>query len=150
MSRLDIPDVPVFDQDGHEMHFCSDLLKSETAIVSFIFTSCQGTCPLVGANFARMDKLLAESHRPVRLILVTTDPETDSPARLKAWAEQFGSPNNWTLVTGGREDINRLSIAFTGGPVATTRHHVPRAIIGNDAYGSWTHTYALDEPTSLL
>jgi Galactose oxidase-like, Early set domain/SCO1/SenC/Kelch motif len=150
MSGIGIPDVLVFNQDGIELNFRSDLLQDETAIISFIFTSCQGTCPLVGANFAKIDKLLADSHRPIRLIFVTTDPETDSPARLKEWADRFGSPRTWTLLTGSRDDIDRLSIALTGSPVAGTRHHVPRAIIGNNAYGSWTHTYALDEPISLL
>src|SRR4051794_170983 len=150
MSPVHIPDVAVTDQDNNRLRVSSELLGNDTVIMSFIFTSCGGTCLLIGANFTRIDALLTTSPRPVRIVLVSADPETDTPARLKVWAEQFGSPQTWTLVTGSRDEIDSLSIAVTGSPVAGPRNHVPRAIIGNMVHARWTVAYALDEPTSLL
>jgi len=150
MSLIHIPDVEVSDQNGNLIRFGSDLLKNNTAIISFIYTSCKGTCPLVGANLAWVDKLLEASQKVVRIILVSSNPEIDSPSQMKTWADQFGSPRTWTLVTGSRDNLNSLSIALTGSPVAGPRHHVPRAIIGNQLSMNWTHAYALDKPASIL
>src|SRR2546421_1769368 len=128
-----LPDVTVFDQDGNSIRFCSELLKSDVAVITFIYTSCQGTCRLVGQNLARTEAILkGTTPKPaVRTILISSDPETDSPPVLKAWAKRFGSPSGWTLITGGVEEVDRLSIALTGSPVAGPRHHVPRVIIGS-------------------
>ena len=60
-DQVHVPDVLVSDQNGNKVHFYSDLLKDKTVIISFIFTSCKDTCPLVGANFAKIDHLLTTS-----------------------------------------------------------------------------------------
>ena len=51
------------------MRFYTDLVKDRVVAVNFVFTSCTTICPPMGANFARLQKLLAG--RQVQLISVS-------------------------------------------------------------------------------
>ena len=47
-----------------------------------------------------------------RLITLTTDPDFDSPAVLKTYAERFGAnPNRWQFLTGTKKQLGDLAIA---------------------------------------
>lgn len=146
LNGLKVPDVVLVDQDGKPVHFYSDLVKGKVVAINFIFTSCTTICPPMGANFAKLQKLLAG--RDVQLISVSVDPATDTPESLKAWAGKFGAGPGWTLVTGDRDEVNRLLKAlgvFTGG----VADHSPLVLLGNDPAHRWTRAYGLAPPVKL-
>jgi protein SCO1/2 len=146
VDGLSIPDVPLVDQDGRPVHFYSDLVKGRVVAMSFIFTSCTTICPPIGANFARLQKLLAG--RDVQLISISVDPAVDNPERLKAWAGKFGAGPGWTLVTGDRDEVVRLLKAL-GVYTAAVSDHSPLVLLGNDAGHRWTRAYGLTAPARL-
>lgn len=149
LGHLDIPDVPVIDQDGKAVRFYSDLVKDKVVAVNFVFTTCTTICPPMGANFAKLQKLLGDrSGRDVHLISVSVDPTTDTPERMKAWGEKFGAGPGWTLVTGDRAEITRL-LKSLGVYTASIADHSPLVLLGNDARHQWTRAYGLAAPARL-
>jgi protein SCO1 len=149
VNGLDIPDVSVVDQDGKPVRFYSDLVKGKVVAVNFVFTTCTTICPPMGANFAKLQKLLGErAGEDVHLISVSVDPTTDTPERLKAWGQKFGAGPGWTLVTGNRDEVVRLLKAL-GVYTPDINDHSPLVLVGNDAKGQWTRAYGLAAPAKV-
>lgn len=138
-----IPDVEVLDQDGRRLHFYTDLIRGKAVVINFVYTSCTALCPMLGSHFAKLQAAL--KGRDVFLISVSTDPETDTPERLKAWGERFGAQPGWTLVTGEKEPMDELLRGLTGGP-PRQGDHAPAVWIGNDETGAWIREFGLADP----
>lgn len=138
-----IPDLIVFDQNGKELKFYTDLVKNKKVIVNFIFTSCNGICPSTGRHFSKLQTALGKRlGTDVFMITITTDPKTDTPERLKAWSNKYNPAAGWTLVTGSTDNITRLLQIFTGdGP--NTGYHVPAICLVDDIKKSQNWTYGL-------
>lgn len=147
--HLDIPDVEVLDQEGRRVRFVSDLVAGRVVAIHFIFTNCTTICPPLAATFGSLRRLLGErAGRDVFLISVSVDPVNDTPARLRAWAEKFGSGPGWTLVTGEREPMVRLLKAL-GGYTADMNDHPPLVLVSNRR-GEWRRAYGLASPKKLV
>lgn len=145
---LDVPDVPVLDQEGRSLRFHSDLVEGKTVAINFIFTTCTTICPPLAATFGKLRKLLGErAGRDVHLISISVDPTNDTPARLKAWSQKFGAGEGWTLVTGRKEDVVHLLKAL-GAYTANVNDHPPLVLISN-AQGGWTRAYGLAPPAKI-
>jgi protein SCO1 len=89
-------------------------LKGKIIVMDFFFTSCRSTCPLITQNMLKMqqsfakggDDMSAPDSSIVQFISFSVDPETDSAARLKKYADHYGiDPGNWWLLTGNRDSI---------------------------------------------
>jgi protein SCO1/2 len=132
-----IPDVEVRDQDGRRLRFDRDLLHGWTVVISFFYTTCTATCPLVGRAFARLQAALGEAHRDdVSLLSLSRDPETDTPERLKAWGRRFGVQPGWSLLTGAPDAMDELLRALTGDPARRGPHSDAILILNRDK-GVW-------------
>jgi cytochrome oxidase Cu insertion factor (SCO1/SenC/PrrC family) len=141
-----IPDAEVFNQDGKKIRFYSDLIKDKVVIVSFVFTTCTFVCPMQGESLSKLQAALGERlGSEVHLVTVSTDPEGDTPERLKIWGSRFGSRPGWTLVTGKKSEIDKVSVALTGAP-AVKGEHSPVVFVGSDKTGKWVRAYGLGEP----
>lgn len=119
--REPIPDTPVIDQNGHPLHFYSDLVKGRTVAIDFIFTSCSTICQPLTANFRKLQKSTAAG--TLHLISISVDPDVDRPKVLRDFAAGFGAEPGWTFVTGKRSDIGALLKAldaFTGDKTSHT------------------------------
>lgn len=149
-SKLSIPDVALLDQDGREVRFYTDLVKGKVVIINFIFTSCKVVCPPLGANFAKLQNAAGgRVGSDIHLISVSTDPETDTPERLRDWAAKFGAKPGWTLVTGAKAEVDRLLLALSG-DVARKGEHSAVVLVGSDPRGEWVQAYGLAPPGRLL
>ena len=149
LSSLNIPDIPVLDQNGKQLRFYNDLIKGKTVAINFIFTTCTTICPPLTATFRRVQQDLAQSEPAAQLISVSVDPATDTPQRLHDFAGKFKAGPGWTFVTGDKVEIDSLLQAF-GVAVADKNDHTPMILIGNDAAGYWTRAYGLASPSSLV
>jgi len=149
-SKMNIPDVEVVDQNGRKVHFYTDLVKGQTVVINFIFTTCTTICPPLGATFARVQKELGDkAGRDVRFISISVDPVTDTPERLKAWGAKFHAGEGWTFVTGNKPQLDELLRAL-GASTARPEDHSPTVLIGNDARGNWTRTYGLAKTSEII
>jgi protein SCO1 len=144
-----LPDISLVNQDGESVRFHSDLVKGRIAAISFIFTTCKGICPPIGANFAALQRQLGRRFGDhVALISVSVDPATDTPDRLKAWRDRFGGGPGWTLLTGAKQDVDHLLKdleVFT----ADKNDHSPFILLGDEAAGTWSRVHGLTAPEKL-
>ncbi len=139
---LDLPDVPVVDQDGRAMRFRSELLKDRTVAVNFVFTTCTTVCPALTTTMRAIQRELGERvGQDVWLISVSVDPTVDRPERLRAFANGFGAGPGWTFLTGEPADIDRLLKAF--GSAGGISAHATTMLIGNAHSGRWMRTSGL-------
>ena len=149
-TKINIPDLELLDQNGRKIHFYSDLVKGQTVVINFIFTTCTTICPPLGATFARVQKELGDKvGRDVRFISISVDPATDTPERLKAWGAKFHAGDGWTFVTGNKPQVDELLRAL-GASSARREDHSPTVLIGNDVHGTWTRTYGLANTSQLV
>jgi protein SCO1/2 len=62
-------------------------LKGKVLVMVMIYTSCKAACPRLVADMRNIESRLSENIKPdVKFLLVSIDPEVDSPARLKEFA----------------------------------------------------------------
>ena len=137
-----IPDIRLTDQNGHQVGFASDVLGQRPALISFIYTSCTTTCPLVGATVAAVTEHLDAQLADLAVVSISIDPEYDTPARLLAWREQYGDLPRWTLLTGPKREINDLLRAF-GTYSPNLEEHSEILLVGPNAAGQWTRMSSL-------
>lgn len=150
LASVRVPEVAVLDQDGRRLDFYKDLVKGKTVAINFIFTTCNGVCPPLTATFRRIQQTLGErAGRDVSLISVSVDPTTDTPERLKAFAEKFKAGPGWTFVTGGQHEINAL-LKSLGVATADKADHTPMILVGNEPAGRWTRAYGLSPAATLV
>ena len=84
-------------------------LKGKVWVADIIFTRCTGPCPKITRAMKQLqDALPARSE--AKFVTLTSDPEYDTPAILKAWAEHFGADSNrWMFLTGTKGQIRNVA-----------------------------------------
>ena len=83
-------------------------MKGRPWLADIIFTRCPTVCPRMTQT---LGALRAELPSALRYVSLTTDPENDTPAVMKAFAEAHGSnDSNWHFLTGPKGDLMRLAI----------------------------------------
>lgn len=79
--------------------------------ITFIYTSCADACPLLTAKLAGLQSRLGEDFGSrVAFVSITVDPERDTPAVLKRYAEGHGArAPAWTFLTGTPAEIREVA-----------------------------------------
>ena len=86
-------------------------LAGKVRVVAMTYTSCPHTCPMIVGEFKRLEAEMtpAEAGR-VGFVLLSLDPERDTPARLTEYARMARlSPDGWTLLTSTDEQVRELA-----------------------------------------
>jgi len=89
--------------------------KGQALAIEFLFTRCPlpNFCPLLAKNFSAAQKqLLATPNAPTNwhLLTISFDPEFDTPAVLKSYAESHQyNPAHWTFATGEQIEISAIA-----------------------------------------
>lgn len=74
-------------------------------VADFFFTTCPTICPVMKKNMLNVYKAYKESP-DVRILSHSIDPDHDTPAVLKQYAQELGITGTmWQFVTGDREKI---------------------------------------------
>jgi protein SCO1/2 len=143
-------DTILVDQDGIDRRFYSDLIKGKVAIINVMFTTCENSCPVMEANFERIQRWLGPRlGEEVRLISISIDPETDTPPRLKAYAKRFNARSGWYFLS-GRKDNVELILSKLGLYVEQKQDHLNVFLIGNDRTGLWKKALGVSDPDKLI
>jgi|CXWL01.1.fsa_nt_gi protein SCO1/2 len=97
-------------EDGSERTLSS--LKGRKFILAFVYTSCPSTCPLTTAKLKRLDKELAQKKKPLPIVVLSLDPEHDTPAAVKAYRERYTlqGAKNWSVWVGPEESVRKLTM----------------------------------------
>jgi protein SCO1/2 len=143
-------DVTLINQNGQPMRLYSDLLKGKIVVINAFFTSCQGSCPVMAATFARIQDWLGDRlGKQVYLISLSVDPETDTPEKLKEYAERFKARPGWYFLTGTKENA-RQALHKLGQYVENRESHLNIFIIGNEPTGLWKKAFGLGKHEDIL
>jgi protein SCO1/2 len=96
------------DQDGQTITK-QDLDKSAVALFAG-FTHCPDVCPTTLLRISNLMKLLGEDANKIRVVLVSVDPERDTPHVLKSYLAAF--EGNFTGMTGTPEQLKTFANAY--------------------------------------
>lgn len=145
-----IPDTVLTDQDGNKHHFYSDLIKGKTVLINAVYTSCAGVCPIQTAVFAKVQTMLGERvGADVQMISVTLDPVTDTPERLKEFADKFNVGPGWLFLTGTKQEVTEVLRAVDlYSPVPA--EHTPIAAIGHEPGEVWMKVINVTAPADIV
>jgi cytochrome oxidase Cu insertion factor (SCO1/SenC/PrrC family) len=102
-TPLYIPDFNLTERSGRTVSKTD--LEGTVWIGASFYATCPGVCTQVSGAMARLQKELA-NQPDVRLVSVTLDPETDTPAVLESYATKFGAdPKRWLFLTGPKDQV---------------------------------------------
>jgi protein SCO1/2 len=130
-------------------------LLGETWIASFVFTSCNGPCPILSKN---IETLQADLPADVSFVTFTIDPNYDTEERLRKYAKRFhADPKRWVFVRGEKGPLydlleNGFQIVAAedqSGPLAERFIHTSKFVLV-DASGEIRGYYFGDNPPALV
>ena len=143
-------DVELINQDGNKVRFYSDVLKGKTVVVNAFFTSCTSVCPPMNRNMEKIQEVLGERvGRDVFLVSLTVDPDVDTPARLKEYAQKFHAGPGWIFLTGKKENLD-WALYKLGQYVEKKDDHKTIFIIGNEPTGLWKKAFGMANVVELV
>lgn len=101
-----IPDYKLVNQDSNWV--TPETFEGKVYVADFFFTSCPTICPTMKKEMLRVYEAYKD-HDEVGIISHTIDPEYDTVALLKDFAEKLDvEAPKWNFVTGEKEDIYEL------------------------------------------
>jgi protein SCO1/2 len=143
-----LPEVTLRDQAGRPVPMSELQGASGPLAVNFIFTTCTTICPVMTATFAQMRRELGPEADRIRMVSITIDPEHDTEAVLAGYAERFGVPPGWSLLTGNPGDVERVLRAFdvwTGSKAS----HRPITLLRRRGASGWVRLEGLGSGAAL-
>ena len=147
------PNVTLTTHEGKTVRFYEDLLKGKIVAINLIYTTCKFACPLETARLAQVQKVMGDRMgKDVFFYSITIDPETDTPAVLKEYAQKFKAGPGWVFLTGKASDIETISrkIGLYSVPNPSNPDgHTPNLLVGNERTGQWMRQSGLDNPKFL-
>ena len=104
-----ISEVPSFELDNFDgIPFTEQKLDNKITVASFIFTQCEGACPIMSTNMGLLQKRFSDSDI-LQFVSITTDPDYDSSNILKEFSDKYSTKNNWFFLRGDINDVVKLS-----------------------------------------
>ena len=103
------PDFTLTTQDDEPLSLHD--LHGKVVAVTFIFTSCPDTCPLLTHKMAGLQKPLGrEFGSNVHFVSITVDPERDTPAVLRDYADNYSANRkDWSFLSGSKQQIQEVT-----------------------------------------
>jgi protein SCO1/2 len=143
-------DVELLDQDGHKVRFYTDMLKGKTVVINAFFTTCTSVCPPMNRNLEKVQEALGDRlGRDVFIVSISVDPTTDTPTRLKEYAQRFHAKPGWTFLTGKKENVD-WALYRVGQYVESKDDHTTIIIVGNEATGLWKKALGMAKAAELV
>lgn len=105
-----LPDFELLDQAGNPVG--AEVFKDHWNLVFFGFTHCPDICPLTLQTLSVAQQRLADAGAaPLpRVVLVSVDPERDTPERLSAYIDSFEGSH--IALTGSIAELRKLTTAL--------------------------------------
>ena len=90
-------------QDQHGVRRTESSWPGKALLMAFGYTHCEGACPLTMRKIAEVNRILGADQSRLQPVLVTVDPERDTPAVLDAYAKETGLP--LSCLTGSTSNL---------------------------------------------
>ena len=120
-NKQDIKEKPITDlsiynlpekwtnQDGQDIELKD--LRGKVLVMVMIYTSCKSACPRLTADMRNIEAKIPEEYKDkVQLVLVSIDPEVDTPKRLKDFSiENKMTGNHWVFLRSNEENTREFA-----------------------------------------
>ena len=96
-------------QDGRAVEL--DVFRGHPVLIGMFYTTCPDACPLLIANLKRIERELSPATRAeLRILLVSLDPERDTPEALRALARAHDlDASRWRLVRAHEDTVREVA-----------------------------------------
>ncbi|MFT5164205.1 MAG: protein SCO1/2 [Alteromonadaceae bacterium] len=142
-------DVTLINQHGKPRQLYSDLLKDKTVIIHSFFSTCKSGCPVSMRLMAGIQQRFKEQMgNQLHILSISLDPQTDTPLKLKAYAEELNVGPGWQLISGTQHNVD-FALKKLGHYVSDIEAHKNTLIIGNETTGLWKKAFLLAKPDEL-
>jgi protein SCO1/2 len=115
ISELSIYNLPSkwTNQNGQDIEMKD--LKGKVLVMVMIYTSCKAACPRLVADMRNIESRLPENIKEnVKLVLVSIDPEVDTPKRLKAFSiENKMETDQWIFLRSTEENTREFAAVLS-------------------------------------
>ena len=112
----EIPELSIFHLPGQwTSHKQQSLelkdLHGDVLVMVMIYTSCKAACPRLIADMNDIESQIDPLNlNDVKLILVSIDPETDTPQKMLEFSkENFMEEDHWIFLNGSEDDVRSLA-----------------------------------------
>lgn len=106
-----IADYQLTDQNGNTVNIANYYIE-KPAIVSFIYTSCHHTCPVLTTNLHKTVEIAQQALGKDSFTVLTIgfDAGIDTPQRMKSFAAERGiNDRNWHFLSADTETIENIT-----------------------------------------
>jgi protein SCO1/2 len=118
---LRAPDFRLENQDGDTVSMRD--FRGQPVIVTFLYTSCEDTCPVQAQTIRGA---LDELGEDVPAIAIAVDPPRDTPDRARAFLSEQRALGRLDFVLGTRAELSKLWDGFYIRPQSVTQEHQAR------------------------
>lgn len=142
-------DVVLVNQNGERFRFYSDLLKGKVVLISSFMATCTSACPFKNRNIEKLQEAAGDRlGKDVLILSISVDPLTDTPERLKEYANTYHAKPGWHFLTGKKENVD-WALYKIGQYVAEKEKHLNILVMGNEATGLWKKAFGLAKEEEL-
>lgn len=142
-------DFALVNQDGKASRLGD--YKDKVLLVSFVFTTCSGSCPATTHRMQRIQETLAAAghlkKNAVQLLSISLDPARDTPEVLRAYMKLYDADaSSWSFLTGAKEQVGKVLAdwGMWARPAANGQLDHPSRIFLIDRRGQVREIYNLD------
>jgi protein SCO1/2 len=97
------PSLQLHDSLGREVNLAG--YRGRAVLVTFIYTHCPDTCPLIVANLHNALAQLGHQARKVQIVAVSTDPRGDTPAAVRRFLAKHAMTGRMEYLLGTRQSL---------------------------------------------
>ena len=147
------PEFTLVDTEGRPYDFRAET-DGRVTLLFFGYTYCPDVCPIHLASIARvLDELPYGDRHRIAVVFVTTDPDRDTPERIRSWLDAFDP--SFVGLRGTIEEVNAIQARMGLPEAVRIDPGTPGAGIATDGGYTVGHAaqvvaYGLDDRAHLI
>lgn len=142
--------LELINQDGETVRFFDDVLKDKVVVINFIYSNCEGACPLMTHKLSLVrDRMEGQIGDALRFVSLSIDPARDTPAAMKEFAKSHHADHDgWVFLTGKPENLEYI-IKRLGQYTDDIEAHSTMMLAGNVNAAHWIKILPHEQPPAI-
>ena len=104
--------------------------RGKAVMVTFIYTHCPDTCPLIVSHLRTVQALLGPKSREMQVLAVSTDPRGDTPSQVAKFLKAHGMVGRMEYLIGSRAELGPVWKAW---PIVAKPEKAGRELVAHSA-----------------
>ncbi len=145
----DIPPIQLVRDDGKSIDLAGELDDGRAVMLNFFYSTCTEICPLTSETFSGFQSKLGKGRDKVHMVSISIDPEQDTPASLRKYAQKYKAKSQWNFYTGtvaASVEAQKSFQAYNGDKM----NHVPTTYLRAAPGKPWLRIDGFASPDELL